>query len=363
MNPFVQLALIAALSIVSTGRVSQALGANYSWNVASGNYYEAAEWYPSTVPGPADAAWVANGGTCNIGAFVIASCGTLSVGEAASGTVQLVDSLTVGAGGELIGDNGSGTFNQMYGTNSATSFLSVGHNASGSGSYILSGGLLTVGSVGEYIGDNGNGSFNQTAGTNSTSGQVVVGNNPGSNGSYNLGGSGYFAVPNLFVGNSSTGTLTQTGGALSVSSSLNLGNNTGGSGSYSLGGGLLTVGNGGECIGDNGNGSFNQTAGTNATSGQVAVGNNARQQWFVQPQRRIARVNGRRVCRLLRQWCVHPKRRHEFRRRTHPRRNQHQHLLLQPERRFARDELPVRRPGGQWGFHSNRRHQLRHNHR
>ncbi len=269
MNLSARFALVTALSIIATGWVSQTVGANYSWNTSGGQWDVSINWSASTVPGPADTAWVVNGGTAIIGALQFESCNTLVVGGANTGNV-LIDSgfasLTVG-GGELVGYTGGGTLNLSAGTNTANSYLSVGNQISGSGTYYLSGGSLAVGNVGEYIGDNGIGSFNQTAGTNSSTGQVAVGNNAGSNGSYNLGGSGYVVVPNLFVGLSSTGTFTQTGGVTSVSSSLNLGYNSGSSGTYNLSGGSLAASY--VTIGNSASGAFTHSGGTNSVAGTM----------------------------------------------------------------------------------------------
>ena len=182
------------------------------------------------MPGPADTAWVVNGGTAGIGGLVNASCGTLAVGGAGSGNVQLSagGSLTAGSGGELIGYTGSGAFGQTGGTNSSTSLVYLGYNTGSSGSYSLSGGYLV--SPVEYAGLGGSGAFIQTGGTNSISNYLTLGYVAGVSGSYNLSGNGYVSAPILYVGVSGIGAFTQTGGAVSLSSSLYLGYNTGSSG-------------------------------------------------------------------------------------------------------------------------------------
>ncbi len=273
MNRYARLALITALSVVATAAVSQAWAANYSWNTNIGSWNVAPEWNPSTVPGPADTAWVVDGGTANIGALVFATCGTLAVGSANSGTVQLVSdfgSLTVGGGGELIGDTGLGTFNQTAGTNSTTANIVLGYNAGSSGSYNLSGGSLAAANI--YAGFSGSGAFTQTGGTNSvTSGDVYVGTNAGSSGSFSLGGSGYLTAPGVGVGYSGNGTFTQTGGTNSLTSVLVLGDNTGSSGSYNLSGsGYLVAPT--MYVGFSGSGAFTQTNGAVAVSGSVYLG-------------------------------------------------------------------------------------------
>ena len=169
-----------------------------------------------------------------------------------------------------VGNSGSGSFNQTAGTNSTTSYLSLGHIASGSGSYSLNGGLLKVGSVGEYIGDNaqrivqpdGRHQLHQrtSRGGKQCRQQRLV----------QPWRQRILAVPNLFVGLDSTGTFTQTGGAISVSSSLNLGFNTGSSGTYSLSGGSLAASL--LAVGCSSSGTFNQSAGTITAINGVVLG-------------------------------------------------------------------------------------------
>ncbi len=144
MKRYAILAVFMALSIVATAPISETLAANYSWAGTSASWSVAAEWNPSTVPGPADTAWILDDGTASIGAFVNASCGTLVLGGNFGGNVQLANSLTVGGGGELVGYKGNGQFNQTSGTNSTTGGLVLGNNTGSSGSYNLSSGELTT---------------------------------------------------------------------------------------------------------------------------------------------------------------------------------------------------------------------------
>ena len=276
MNRYARWALVATLAILASGRETQCRGASYFWGVSSGTWSTPGSWSPFGPPGAADSAFILNGGTATIASGVSATCGELALGGANRGTVQLISnlaSLTVGGGGELVGNTGIGTFNQTAGTNSSTSLVYLGYNTGSSGSYSLGGGYLV--SPVEYAGLGGSGTFTQTGGTNSISNYLTLGYAAGVSGSYNLSGNGYVSAPILYVGVSGNGAFTQTGGAVSLSSSLYLGYNTGGSGTYNLGGGSLTSGSAGEFIGNTGNGMFNQTAGTNSTSGQVAVGYNA----------------------------------------------------------------------------------------
>ncbi len=289
MNRYAQCALIAILSIVATARVSQTLGANYSWNTSGGNWGVAPEWNPATVPGPADTAWILDGGTASIGAFVNASCGTLVLGGTFGGNVQLVNNLAAGSGGELIGYTGSGSFNQTAGTNSTTNVY-LGYNALGSGSYSLSGGSLAtsgnlaVGATGngsftqsggavsalfEYVGYFGSGGFTQSGGMNtmnSSSGELVLGYD--SNGSYNLTG-GTLSTDIEYVGNglgSGSGSFTQSGGVHSVAN-LGINANPSFASTYNLSGSGVLLG-GLETVGG---GSFTQSGGSNLIAGTLWV--------------------------------------------------------------------------------------------
>jgi hypothetical protein len=272
LDRFLRLAFVAA-AIFAAMNSSPGRGANYSWQVTSGNWTSASNWNPSVVPGVNDTGWIVNGGTAQITSAV--TCNAIAVGGLGTGNVQLTSGVSgLTAAGEYIGYNGVGTLNQSALTNSATSFLSVGNHPGANGSYILSGGSLWTGSTGEYIGDNGSGTLTQTAGTNATSGPVAVGNNAGSNGSYNLGGSGYFVSPNLYVGlsGSSTGTFSQTGGTNSVSSNLGVGNNAGSTGSYNLSGSGYLLVSDNEYVGNYGSGVFTQSGGTHSTTGSLNLG-------------------------------------------------------------------------------------------
>ena len=177
MDRFARLSILAALGILGADYAPLARGANYSWNVSSGTWSTAADWNPATVPGPADTAWVVNGGSTTISSGVSATCGTLALGGALSGSVQLVSggSLTVPSGGEYVGYTGAATFTQTGGTNNAVSGLVVGHTGSATGFYNLSGGSLFAGYITD--GNFASGTFTQTGGTTSA-GVIYVAQTP-----------------------------------------------------------------------------------------------------------------------------------------------------------------------------------------
>jgi len=199
------------------------------------------------------------------GAYTLSGTGALSVTAAA------------GAAGETIGYNGSGTFTQTGGTNTATGVFYLGYQTGSSGTYTLSstGSLSNTGN--EYVGYNGIGNFNQSGGTNTIAGgnSLLIGQNSGSTGNYALSASGSVSdsgsgIGGEYVGYNSTGAFTQTGGTNTISGafSLLIGMFTGSNGTYALGGaGTLPVG-GGEYVGYESTGTFNQSGGTNTlTSG------------------------------------------------------------------------------------------------
>ena len=168
------------------------------------------------------------------------------------------------------------------GTNTATYYLALGTNTSGSGTYNLSAGQLVNGGYGfgtfEWIGESSVGTFNQSGGVNTVSdfsgATLALGYNAGSSGTYKLSGSGQISMSceegsiAQYVGYSGSGTFTQSGGSNSVpGNTLVLGRNAGGSGIYNLSGfGLLSAA--AEYVGYSGGGTglFQQSGGSNAAA-------------------------------------------------------------------------------------------------
>jgi T5SS/PEP-CTERM-associated repeat protein len=211
----------------------------------------------------------------------------LSGGTLATGGFYVGDQYI---GQELVGFNGTGTFNQSGGTNSVDR-LFVGYNAGSTGAYILSGtgsvavtGAVYLGYNGnstgtyalsgsgsiwagsEYVGYSGVGNFSQSGGTNSAI--LYLGYSSGSTGTYTLSGTGTLLVNDdddeEIVGYSGTGIFNQSAGLNDVGG-LDLGSQKGSTGTYTLSGtGTLMAG--GESVGEYGTGVFNQTGGTNTTS-------------------------------------------------------------------------------------------------
>jgi autotransporter-associated beta strand protein len=191
------------------------------------------------------------------------STGTYNLGG--SGILRPIDI------GEVVGNSGTGVFNQSGGTNSFHyDYLFLGYSAGGSGTYNLGGtGYLTTGY--QYVGYSGSGTFAQSGGTNTT-GELHIGDHAGA-GSYILSGAGCLSATQVFVGSTATtGALfQQTGG---TNTPLNL---TVASGArFELSGGTLQIDNGGFVSlgvfdGSNGNAVFN------ASNSIIDISNGTRQ--------------------------------------------------------------------------------------
>jgi hypothetical protein len=163
----------------------------------------------------------------------------LSVGSAtgSNGVFATGGSQSVAAQVELIGDEGTGTWTQSGGTNSAGT-LALGEIAGGNGTYNLSGGSVSADFL--QVGVNGIGTFNQYAGTS-----IIVNNEfdvalfSGSSGTYNLYG-GSLSAPLELIGQSAPmaapAAFVQRGGT-NTADSIQLGD----LGVYQLFGGQLHV--------------------------------------------------------------------------------------------------------------------------
>ena len=168
---------------------------------------------------------------------------------------------------EYMGYSATGTFNQSGGTNNVTDpafGIYLGVLPGSSGAYNLTGGTLSDGNA--VIAYSGNATFNQSSGTHSVAGVLRVGRQATGNGTYLLSGDGvlYSGIP--FVGYSGTGTFIQSGGEHHVTAAMFIGTQTGSRGSYLMSDGTLTIG-ASEQVGVDGSGAFVQSG------GQVFVGN------------------------------------------------------------------------------------------
>ena len=136
----------------------------------------------------------------------------------------------------------------------SSTYLTMGYNATGSGTYNLVGGTCNN-SGGVYVGFTGNGTLNQSGGVlTSTYGEAI--------------------------GFSLSGTLNQTGGSTTIGTvkagALQLGIGSLSTGNYLLSNtGSLTV-NGTEYIGELGQGTLNQSGGTHTIGSAAAAGRRSR---------------------------------------------------------------------------------------
>jgi hypothetical protein len=244
--------------------------------------------------------------------------GTLTVDSSLGNSPYTLASGSMAWGCEIVGNTGTGVFNQSGGTNTVSRSLTLGSQAGSFGQYILTGGTLSVGSVvtgagqsflsvsggvlgytsvavnslwvgsgavgvlnagtGQsvsvaslVVGNNGgNGSFTINSGANVSATNLSVASTVGSQGTVTLN-AGALATGNAVVGGSGTGTLNQLGGAHTVSGTLTLGAFGSGNGTYNLSGGTLSAAS--EVISGSSTGTFNQSGGTHTVSGDLQLGN------------------------------------------------------------------------------------------
>ncbi|MBI5234907.1 MAG: PEP-CTERM sorting domain-containing protein, partial [Deltaproteobacteria bacterium] len=164
----------------------------------------------------------------------------------------------------IVGDAGTGVFNNSGGTHNVTGDMILGNQATGVGTYNLSGTGSVVVSGSTIVGAFGTGVFNQSGGGNAITDNLVLGDQATGSGAYNLS-AGALSANDLHIGENGSGVFTQSGGSNAIASELFIGRNTGSSGSYDLSGGTLSVG-WAERVGVLGTATFNQTGGTNQTS-------------------------------------------------------------------------------------------------
>ncbi len=175
----------------------------------------------------------------------------LAVGYSAPGSYTLTNGLVLGTSGtdELdIGDSAPGSFNQSGGTVSASAGVFIASSTGASGSYTLSGsGLLAPNYIALGYGTTSAlalpsiATFTQTGGTNMVGGNILIGQNASGAGTYVLSGSGLLSAQFEVLGDQGSGTMIQSGGTNLVAGGLFLSNYAVGAGIYNLTGGLLVL--------------------------------------------------------------------------------------------------------------------------
>jgi hypothetical protein len=245
-----------------------------------------------------DGKYTLSGGTLNVGGDVtggfgdstlIYDGGTLNVtGTIAPEEFHLGDALgtnvsfALGAGKQVttryqrVGNNGTAVFTHTGGTNTSSSWLVLGGQADGNGTYHLNGsGVLTVSSQ-EQVGAFGLGLFTQDGGTHTVNGTLVAGAWSDADGRYDLK-NGPLKTNGSTISNEAVGTFTQSGGTHTVNGSLVVAYRTGSNGSYDLTSGTvtstdLTVANGAYSRPGLAVGAFTQSDGNNTVANSVILG-------------------------------------------------------------------------------------------
>ena len=116
------------------------------WNVQSGDWSVYSNW-TGGLPSGSAIAFIDNGGTATVTQSG-ATCAYLELGHLVNdvGTVQMTSGSLWTLNNEYIGLNGTGTFTQSGGTNSASQLI-LGYGSSDSGAYTLTGGVCLAGTA------------------------------------------------------------------------------------------------------------------------------------------------------------------------------------------------------------------------
>lgn len=183
------------------------------------------------------------------------------------------------SGSMYISRFGSSTLNQTAGDIALTSFASIAREASGIGTWNMSGGTFTN-TVDLNIGDFGAGTLNYTGGTINC-GNLVVAYNASSTSTATINApTGVITSTRdngFFVGLAGTGTMNLESGSLvanSVGGDFRIGNNATGNGTLNMSGGSVTISDQ-SYVGVSGTGTLNLSNGTWTAGDNFYVGTNA----------------------------------------------------------------------------------------
>ncbi len=243
------LGLAVSVSVISVS----AQAATVTWIGGSSRWDYGSNWDIGVQPAPGDNVYLTQSDATN---RVVSYYNTLY-----PNATDILGSLTLNATGtgamtleqtsyahplyttnEYIGTTGRGGYVQSLGVNSVTGYLHLGYNASGNGSYDLSGsGNLSAGY--EYIGYAGTGAVTQSGGAHTVANYLHLGYADTGSGRYDLSG-GSLSARYEYIGVNGTGIFNQTGGAHTLTNNLSLGAYATGNGAYTLSGGTLDVGGG-----------------------------------------------------------------------------------------------------------------------
>jgi hypothetical protein len=197
----------------------------------------------------------------------------LGANGGSSGTYNLKSGTLAVGTDEIVGKFGTGVFDQSGGKNMVAGNLTLGGgdtiHGRGSGTYNLKFGSLAVGTD-EIVGEFGTGVFDQSGGKHTVAGNLNLGLNGGSSGTYNLKFGTLAVGGDLTIGLQGTGTLNQWGGSLQVDGDEYLG--IAGPGIVNQSGGQHTVGKS-LLVGQGGTGTYNLTGGK-LSAGAIKVTTN-----------------------------------------------------------------------------------------
>jgi hypothetical protein len=230
--------LALAVSAVSLPSLAQ------TWIAGDGNWSDAANWNPATVPTTSGIVTFSNADAAArtltydyTGPTVKLS--SISIDQRGTGTNTLsIDADTLSVTSMYVGQQGRGVVNQTGGNVTVGSgTLNFGVFGGGSGVYNLTGGSLTTESVATSKGD---GTFNHSGGTHTVNATLDLSGFGPAGATYNLSGSGTLTTKDLKIGrNTSRGLFDQRGGTATVTGTLTLYSNT--NAAYFLQDGSLTA--------------------------------------------------------------------------------------------------------------------------
>jgi hypothetical protein len=235
-----------------------ALAADILWVGTNGDWGEAANWDPATVPlGPDHALLKSDDATSRTVSYAATNPAfeLMSIDALGSGTMTLAISagtLQTTGPQDTIGTDGRGAVTQTGGTYQNNSLLLAAALPASSGSYTLAGsGTLAVTNF-EAVGANGQGSFTQTAGSHTLGTNLYLGYvGATSSGTYDLSGTGSLAVGGWEqVGRTGAGEFNQSGGTHTIGQNLSIARlsspddpnyRPSSTGTFNLSGGTITV--------------------------------------------------------------------------------------------------------------------------
>ena len=188
----------------------------------------------ATAPSPIVATYDLSGGTLTVGGNVVLGVNTPGQGtfNYNVNTGDSAEFIFSGSGQNLVvGDAGTGTFNEGSSTNTTDlnlqnngTSLDIGRSLGGIGTFNLAAGSSLEDDM--IVGDSGTGTFNNNAGTNTvgTSGtpaNLILGNQSTGIGTYNNNGGSNTINGNLVVGSAGTGTYNLGNGTSGATLNVN----------------------------------------------------------------------------------------------------------------------------------------------